>query len=703
MTLRTSFFTLAILGILAHWSGALSAQTAVTISMTGPLPTPAIHSPAVIGWNPNTPFIHAIAATGTAPLAYSAVGLPAGLSLDASTGIITGTTPAAGSYPFTVTVSNAVGRATSTITLTSGSTMALTPSMGWNSYDSYGGNVTEAQYLANAQALKTTLAPFGWNAAVIDYHWYDPEDLTDANGRWLPSPTHFPSSKNGVGFKAIADQVHAMGLLFGIHIMRGIPQSSYKANTPIANSTYTAQQAGNNQDTTSWDPTHNYGVKGATAAGMAWYASIFAQYASWGLDFVKVDDCVDAYHSDEVHAIRAGIDMSGRSIVFSLSPGPNPTSSVTDLTANANQWRIVNDFWDVNPLTPLYDNSQNNVFYFAGQWQAVSGLKQGHWPDTDMLPLGQLGSRQTAFTHNQQVTILALWSILPSPLIFGGEITALANDAWTTALLTNEEVLAVDQDAAGIEAKRIAQQGLTEVWARDLSLGRKAVALFNHDTKDATVSVSFSQLGITSSPVAVRDVWQRMDVTGMTTGLSPSVIAGSAVLYVLSPPGSTGTGGSNGAGGSAGSRGGGGAGGAGGAATSGVGGGTSASGSGGVGGPGGGTGSGGATSSGGRTGAGGGATSSGGVTGAGGGATSSGGVTGAGGGATSSGGVTGTGGGTSRGGSTGGDGTSSGGCSCSVATEGTPIAPVWLFIAAIALVRSRRRSRCGLTQRAAHR
>lgn len=505
--------------------------------MTAPAATPAIHSPGVIGWNPSTPFVHAIAATGTAPLAYSVTGLPTGLSLDASTGIISGMMPAAGSYPVMVTVSNAMGKATSTLTLTSGSTMALTPPMGWNSYDSYGGDVTEAQYLANAKALKTTVAPLGWNAAVIDFHWYDPEDLTDANGRWLPSPSRFPSSTGGAGFKPIADQVHAMGVLFGIHIMRGIPQVSYNANKPIANSNYTAQQAGNNQDTTSWDPTHNYGVKGDTPAGLAWYASIFAQYASWGLDFVKVDDCVDAYHQDEVHAIRAGIDMSGRSMVFSLSPGPNPTNTVADLNANANQWRIVNDFWDVNPLTPLYDNSNNNVFYYAGQWQAVSGLEPGHWPDPDMLPLGQLGSRQTAFNHNQQVTILTLWSIFPAPLIFGGETTALAGDAWTTALLTNEEVLAIDQDPAGIEATRIAQQGMTEVWARDLSLGRKAVALFNHDTQDAMVSVSFSQLGITSSPVAVRDVWQRMDVTGDTSNIAVNVPYQGALMYVLTPPG----------------------------------------------------------------------------------------------------------------------------------------------------------------------
>lgn len=294
---------------------------------------------------------------------------------------------------------------------------------------------------------------------------------------------------------------------------------------------------------------------------------------------MKLDDCVDAYHQDEVHAVRAGIDKSGRSIVFSLSPGPNLTSSIADLNANANQWRIVNDFWDQNPLTPLYDSSQDNVFAYAGQWQALNGLKPGHWPDADMLPLGQLGSRMTAFSHNQQVTILTLWSILPSPLVFGGETTALANDAWTTALLTNEEVLAVDQDAAGIEAKRIAQQGTTEVWARDLSLGRKAVALFNHATQDAMVSATFTQLGVTGQPL-VRDVWHRAGVDGMTTGISAMVPHESALLYVLSPPGGAGgAGGAGGTGGGAGGTGGGATGGVGGGATGGVGGGMASAGS----------------------------------------------------------------------------------------------------------------------------
>jgi hypothetical protein len=234
-----------------------------------------------------------------------------------------------------------------------------------------------------------------------------------------------------------------------------------------------------------------------------------------------------------------------------------------------------------------------------------------------MLPLGYLGPRcewhasgETTFTHNDQVTILSLWSILPSPLIFGGNVQSLTTDTttgpWTTALLTNEEVLAVNQDALGTHAKRIVQQGTTEVWARDLSGGRKAVALFNRGTQDATISVTLAQLGVTGTP-AVRDLWNRANVTGMTTGISVNVPYGAALMYTLSPP-STGMGGAGGAAGSGGTSGAAGRGGTGGA-----------SGTGGAAGRGGASGASGAAGAGGAAGqAGAGASGSGGTTGSGG-------------------------------------------------------------------------------------
>jgi hypothetical protein len=563
--LRVSLLPAAILCALVFAADAPAAQTTATISMAPPPATPRIQPPLVIGATPATPFLYTISATGQAPLSFSATGLPSGLTLAATSGIISGTAPAAGSYPISVTVSNGMGSATATLTLMSGTMLRPTPPLGWNSYDSYGASITETEVVQQAQALKSTLQPFGWNTVVIDYRWYDPSDTLDANGRYLPALTKYPSATGTNGLKSVADQVHALGLSFGIHIMRGIPRTAVTANSPIANSTFHATDAANTNDPCPWDQ-HMWGVNGSSAAGQAWYDALFAQYAQWGIDFVKIDDMLNnttkVYHQAEADAIRKSVNKSGRAIVVSFSPGADDStwlpSSVADLNVDADMWRIVDDFWDYNAITNL-----PGVFTSAGTWQASSGLVQGRWPDTDMLPLGYLGPRcewhasgETTFTHNDQVTILSLWSILPSPLIFGGNVQSLTTDTttgpWTLALLTNEEVLAVNQDALGTHAKRILQQGTTEVWARDLSGSRKAVALFNRGTADATIAVSFAQLGVSGTP-AVRDLWNRADVAGMTTGISASVPYGSANMYVLSSAtGTTGTGGASGAGGSTG-------------------------------------------------------------------------------------------------------------------------------------------------------
>ncbi|HEY5957088.1 MAG TPA: putative Ig domain-containing protein, partial [Polyangiaceae bacterium] len=505
----------------------------------------------IIGSKPGSPLLYTVPATGQSPLSFAATGLPSGLTIDAASGAISGTTPAAGSYPIAVTVTNGSGTATATLTLTAGATLSLTPPMGWNSYDSFGANVKESDVLAAAKAMKTTLAPYGWNAVVIDYLWYDSEQKIDANGRWLPSIAKFPSATGDLGFKPLADQIHALGLSFGIHLMRGIPRKSFTANSPIANSTYTASQAGNASDTCSWD-NHMYGVRGDNDAGKAWYDSIYAQYASWGVDFVKVDDMMNPYggnvlHTAEVQAVAASIAKTGRSMVLSLSPGPNQPKDVSVLNANANMWRTVNDFWDTNGLSNISDE-----FTAAYNWSITTGITRGHWPDADMLPLGTIGNRACAFSHNQQVMVMTLWTIMPSPLIFGGQPTKLSSDAWTLALLTNEEVLAVNQDALGSRGKRIAQTGTTEVWTKDLSGGRKAVALFNLGTQDATVSATFAQIGVSGTP-AVRDLWHRADVTGMTNQISVNVPHEGALMYTLTPPdGTGGTGGTGGASGTAG-------------------------------------------------------------------------------------------------------------------------------------------------------
>ena len=551
-----------------------AAQTDVAISMAAPPPAPHLVAPATIGAVPNSPFLYTIPASGQRPMTFAAAGLPTGLTLDAATGQISGNAGPAATSAITVTATNTAGSDHMTLTLVVGGTLAPTPPMGWNSYDSYGATVTESDMLSQAKAQLSVLQPFGWRYVVVDYLWFDSEDAIDSNGRYLPSISRFPSATGTLGFKPLADQIHAMGLGFGIHIMRGIPRKSVTMNTPIAGSTSNASDAADTAHNCPWD-SHMYGVNGASAAGQAWYDSIFSQYAAWGIDFVKVDDMINnqvnplLYHQAEVDAIRAAIDKTGRSIVLSLSPGPMQTADSQDLGTNATMWRMVNDFWDQNGLSTLAD-----VFTAGGAWQAVSGIGVGHWPDADMLPLGYMeprcpvsGNHRSALTHNQQVSVMSFWSILPSPLILGGNVVDLTADSttgpFTTALLTNDEVLAIDQDALGQKGHRVSLSGSQEVWTKALSGGRTAVALFNHATSDQPVSATWTQLGWTGAPPTVRDVWQRVAVTAASTGISVTVPYGGALLYVLSPSdtggadasaeGGSGSGGSDSGGGSGGS------------------------------------------------------------------------------------------------------------------------------------------------------
>src|ERR1700722_5216751 len=238
--------------------------------------------------------------------------------------------------------------------------IASRPPMGWNSYDAFGDSVTEPEVLANAQYVKDHLLSHGWQYVIVDFRWYDPKptgddsrlykdrlnaELTmDSFGRLQPAPNRFPSSADGRGFKPLAAQIHAMGLKFGIHLMRGIPRLAVKANGPIEGSGEKAWDA-TNFSTCVWCP-DMFGVDATKPAGQAWYDSIFLQYAEWGIDFVKVDDLSVPYSAGEIESIRRAIERCGRMMVFSTSPGPTPMVRGPHIEKFANMWRISGDFWD---------------------------------------------------------------------------------------------------------------------------------------------------------------------------------------------------------------------------------------------------------------------------------------------------------------------------------------------------------------------
>ncbi len=544
-TILTLPFTPAIRVGAVVMSGAAAAALLGASLLSGTAAAradaPQINGPATVGIRPGTPFLWSIPATGTHPLKYQVSGLPAGLALS-PTGILTGKIPAAGDYAVKVTVQNSAGKAVKTVHLVAGSAVALTPPLGWNSYDAYGGNVNEAQVLDNARYLRENMQPYGWDTVVVDFRWYDPASATsrdagdpgevlamDGFGRLLPAPNRFPSAAQVPGFQRLGAQVHSLGLKFGIHIMRGIPRNAVAQNLPIAGSPYHAADAADQNNNCPWCP-DMFGVKGGEPAGQAYYDSLFRLYASWGVDYVKMDDASRApYHADEIEAVQRAIDKCGRSIVFSLSPGETPIAQGAHVAAHANLWRVSDDFWDGWPAL-------EKEFGYGAAWQPFAG--PGHWADADMLPVGHISlngrpsgpDRQTRFTPDEQRTLLSLWCLLPSPLMVGANLPD--NTPATLALLTNPEVLAVDQDSLGAAAGPASQNAGLEVWSRPLADGSTAVGLFNRTGASASVSADWSALKLSGS-YTVRDLWARKDKGAFATRYSAAVPSHGAVLLRL--------------------------------------------------------------------------------------------------------------------------------------------------------------------------
>jgi hypothetical protein len=421
--------------------------------------------------------------------------------------------------------------------------LAVSP-LGWNSWDCFGAAVTEKQIKENADYMAKHLKPYGWEYIVCDIQWYEPKakdndynnfaELTmDEYGRLMPAENRFPSAKNGAGFKPLADYVHSLGLKFGIHIMRGIPRQAVHADLPIKGSSYTARQVAHHFSVCLWN-TDMYGMYDCEGA-QDYYNSILELYASWGVDFIKCDDiCVtefrqwdnpySAYY--EIEMLRKAIDGCGRDIVLSLSPGPADIANAKHLAANADMWRMTGDFWD--DWGKLHD-----MFERCRVWQDRVG--KGGYPDCDMLPLGRLSKngvchgpqdRMTQFTKPEQLTLMSLWGIFRSPLMFGGNLPD--NDEWTLSLLTNEEYMKMHAQA------RRAHQYLREerngkgtvIWLAD---GRKCryAALFNTREKPHKISLPLEE------SCEIYDIWARRSLGVYKNKFTAEIAPHGAGLYKI--------------------------------------------------------------------------------------------------------------------------------------------------------------------------
>ncbi len=417
--------------------------------------------------------------------------------------------------------------------------------MGWNSWDSYGLTITEAEFKANVNWFHQHLQPSAWQYVVVDEGWYlaHPEnaDKKDADegyvlspeGLYLPAPNRFPSSANGQGLKPLADYAHSLGLKFGIHIIRGIPKQAVAQNLPIAGSSFRASQAADQTDLCRWNP-DNYGVKD-NAAGQAYYDSMARLYAGWGVDFLKVDCISQPYDAPEIHMVSAALKRSGRPIVLSLSPGPTPIEQAADVRQYAQMWRISDDMWDLwekKPGDEAFPQSLKNQFHLLSEWSPH--VEPGHWPDADMLPIGYLGprpgwgsARQSRFTLGDTRTLLTLWSIARSPLILGTNLTQM--DPQIEAMVTNPEVIAVDQHSSG--NRPVIETANTVIWTA-VEGGVHLVAVFNLEDTPATIMEPWKVLGLDRSSYRVRDLWQREEL-GTQASLRVSVPPHGAFLLGL--------------------------------------------------------------------------------------------------------------------------------------------------------------------------
>ena len=496
----------------ADWAGALltlaagAADKPVTLAdvvpdepplpiHVGDSPTPAIHGPRITGATPGHPFLFRIPATGTGPLTYGAKNLPAGLTLDSATGIIAGALKAAGTTRVRLTVSGPRGRAERTLTVVGGDhPLALTPPLGWNSWNVWAGAV-DAKKVRDAadQIVAAGLAAHGYLYVNIDDTW---EAGRDASGAILTNDK-FPD------MKALAGYVHSKGLKMGI----------YSSPGPKTCGGYTGSYQHEQQDADT--------------------------YASWGVDYLKYDWCSygDVATGEGLEKqikpyrlMGAALKKTDRDILFSLCQYGMADVWKWGATIGGNAWRTTGD---------IQDNWSSVRGIFTAQNGHEKYVGPGYWNDPDMLMVGVVGFGNTHPTHlkpNEQITHISMWSLLSSPLLIGCDLTKL--DAFTKALLTNDDVLDVNQDLLGRPAGRISETGDAQIWARPLFDGTQAVGLVNLGSDRLDITVPWSQLGLSGSQ-SVRDLWQRKDQGRFANGYTVSVPAHGTVLIKVGQPSST--------------------------------------------------------------------------------------------------------------------------------------------------------------------
>jgi alpha-galactosidase len=505
----------------ANWGGALitmapGAQDRPVIvdPQIGPAPpiasssssAPLLNYPRITGATPGKPFMFMLPASGDEPLTFAAKNLPAGLTLDAKTGLITGALKAAGRTVVTVTVTNAQGKTTGDLTIVGGDdALALTPPLGWNSWNAWGNTVTAERVKASADGMvKSGLHRQGYTYINIDDVWegglkrpgpHDQAAGRDANG----DPT---TNENFPDMKGLVDYIHSLGLKAGIYSSPGPRTCQGLAAT------------------------YQHEEQDARA------------YARWGFDYLKYDWCSYsdiAPNPPTLEDRKKPYKVMGdilkkldRDMIFSICQYGAGNVWEWGNEVGGHLWRMTGDIRDNWPSMSNIGFQQTGREQYAGP---------GGWNDTDMLVVGMVGwsqgTRPTDLTPDEQITHMSLWALQAAPLLIGADLSKI--DEWTTNILGNREVLAVNQDVLGKPAGRKMSDGWVEVWARPLEDGTMAVGLFNRSPEAATVTAKFSDLGLSGSQ-PVRDLWLHKDLARVQNEFSATVPRHGAVLVKIGQP-----------------------------------------------------------------------------------------------------------------------------------------------------------------------
>ena len=451
---------------------------------------PQLNSPRITGATPGRPFMFLIPASGDEPLSFAAKNLPAGLTLDSKTGLITGSLASAGRTVVDVTVTNPKGNTTGQITIVGGDHMlALTPPLGWNSWNAWGNTVTAEKVRVSAEGMvKSGLARQGYTYINIDDVWEGGNEPNPATGRGRnvaagrDAKGEILTNANFSDMKGLVDSIHGLGLKAGI----------YSSPGPTTCQGLVATYQHELQDVRTW--------------------------AKWGFDYIKYDWCSYSgiaptptleQRKTPYRILRAALNDIDRDMIYSLCQygAGNVWEWGDDPDIRGNLWRMTGDIRDSWGSMAGIGFQQTGREKYAGP---------GHWNDTDMLVVGMVGwsqgSRPTNLTPNEQLTHIALWALQAAPMLIGADLSKI--DEWTTNVLGNREVLAVNQDVLGKPAGRLSSDGWVDVWARPLEDGSMAVGLFNRSPEPAAMTVKFSDLGL-SGAHTVRDLWRHVNYNSL--------------------------------------------------------------------------------------------------------------------------------------------------------------------------------------------